>query len=210
MRNITLQPGATPLDSMHKKIYLPFKAFHPIFSNQSQNPQQDFAIQLVVATCCLGSNINGNNYYLASYPESCHDSYVFSNMQISQKTEKLFDQNKFLLAESAYTIRIEHAISILKGQFSSLREFWIVLHNLLADLKDQWNEFYEEYEPCSAPVAEENIDNSNDEIHGILSPITLSHFEEPQLQLPHQLKPSLVPLKTLFHHCLTELLRPEV
>ncbi|KNZ64144.1 hypothetical protein VP01_1061g8, partial [Puccinia sorghi] len=56
----------------------------------------------------------------------------------------------------------------------------VVLHNLLADLKDQWNELYEEDEPDSALVAEENIDNSNDGISGILYPITLSHFEEPQ------------------------------
>ncbi|KNZ62535.1 hypothetical protein VP01_1258g4 [Puccinia sorghi] len=89
--------------------------------------------------------------------------------------EKFFDQNQFLLAESAYTsdwftlpaykgkelidLRVENAISILKGQFSSLRGLrtqmgnckemkdnikWIircvVLHNLLVDLKDQWNE----------------------------------------------------------------------
>ncbi|KNZ52887.1 hypothetical protein VP01_340g7 [Puccinia sorghi] len=56
----------------------------------------------------------------------------------------------------------------------------VVLHNLLADLKDQWNELYEEDEPDSAPVAEDNIDNSNNGICGILRPITLSHFEEPQ------------------------------
>ncbi|KNZ44326.1 uncharacterized protein VP01_9289g1, partial [Puccinia sorghi] len=31
----------------------------PIFYNQSQNPQQDFSIQLAVATCRLGSNGNG-------------------------------------------------------------------------------------------------------------------------------------------------------
>ncbi|KNZ48452.1 hypothetical protein VP01_5663g2, partial [Puccinia sorghi] len=31
--------------------------------------------------------------YLASYPGSCHNSYVFSNMQIAQQPEKFFDQN---------------------------------------------------------------------------------------------------------------------
>ncbi|KNZ47935.1 hypothetical protein VP01_6032g3 [Puccinia sorghi] len=35
----------------------------------------------------------------------------------------------------------------------------VVLHNLLADLKDQWNELYEEEEPYSAW---DEIDNSND------------------------------------------------
>ncbi|KNZ62036.1 hypothetical protein VP01_1321g8 [Puccinia sorghi] len=46
----------------------------------------------------------------------------------------------------------------------------VVLHNLLADLKDQWNELYEEDEPDSAPVAEDNIGNSNNGIRGILHP----------------------------------------
>ncbi|KNZ47573.1 hypothetical protein VP01_62g8 [Puccinia sorghi] len=35
----------------------------------------------------------------------------------------------------------------------------IVLHNCLADLNNQWNGIYEEDEPYSAPVAEENIEN---------------------------------------------------
>ena len=148
-------------------------------------------------------------------------------MQIAQQPEKFFDHNQFLFADSAYTsdrftlpaykgkellnaqnvdfnyhlaqsrVRIEHAIGILKGRFSSLREMrtqirnrkemkvaikWIiscvVLHNLLADLKDQWNELYEEDEPDSAPVVNEDNDNSNDWIRGILRPITLAHFEQ--------------------------------
>ncbi|KNZ44042.1 hypothetical protein VP01_9563g1, partial [Puccinia sorghi] len=96
-------------------------------------------------------------------------------------------------------VRIENAIGILKGQFSSLPKTqtqirnhkemkdtikWIiscvVLHNPMEDLKDQWNELYEEDEPDSAPVAEDDIDNSNNGICGILHPITPSHFEEPQ------------------------------
>ena len=56
----------------------------------------------------------------------------------------------------------------------------VVLHNLLADLKDQWNELYEEDEPDSAPVVVEDNDNSSDGIRGILQPITLAHFEESQ------------------------------
>ncbi|PLW24498.1 hypothetical protein PCASD_07464 [Puccinia coronata f. sp. avenae] len=39
----------------------------------------------------------------------------------------------------------------------------VVLHNLLADLKDQWNELYKEEEPKLAPpVGQENDDTSND------------------------------------------------
>ncbi|KNZ43725.1 hypothetical protein VP01_9938g1, partial [Puccinia sorghi] len=89
----------------------------------------------------------------------------------------------FAVHLSQSQVRIENAIGILKGQFSSLRELrnqirnfkemkdtikWIiscvVLHNLLADLKDQSNDLYQEDEPDSAPVAEENIDNSNNGI----------------------------------------------
>ncbi|KNZ47995.1 hypothetical protein VP01_5990g2 [Puccinia sorghi] len=107
--------------------------------------------------------------YLAGYPGSCHNSYVLSNMQISQQPEKFFDKNQFLLADSAYTsdwftlpaykgkelldhqnvdfnyhlaqsqVRIEHAIGILKEMKDTIK--WIIscviLHNLLADLKDQ-------------------------------------------------------------------------
>ena len=150
-------------------------------------------------------------------------------MQIAQQPQHFFDQNQFLLADSAYAsdqytipaykgkelldrqnvdfnyrlaqsrVRIEHAIGILKGRFASLREMrtqirnrkemkvaikWIiscvVLHNLLADLKDQWNELYEEDEPDSAPVVVEDNDNSSDGIRGILRPITLAHFENSQ------------------------------
>ncbi|PLW31521.1 hypothetical protein PCASD_20623 [Puccinia coronata f. sp. avenae] len=79
-------------------------------------------------------------------------------MQLAQQPGQFFDQNQFLLADSAYPsnqytipaykgadllipenvdfnyhlaqsrVRIEHAIGILKGRF--------------ANLKDQWNELY--------------------------------------------------------------------
>jgi hypothetical protein len=146
-------------------------------------------------------------------------------MQLAQQPEQFFDQNQFLLADSAYPsnqytipaykgadllipenvdfnyhlaqsrVRIEHAIGILKGRFASLREMrsqirnrhemkeaikWIiscvVLHNLLADLKDQWNELYEEEEPEPAPPVGQENEDSNDGLRGVLRPITLSHF----------------------------------
>jgi hypothetical protein len=53
----------------------------------------------------------------------------------------------------------------------------VVLHNLLADLKDQWNKLYKEEEPeLAPPVGLENEDISNDGLQGVLRPITLSHF----------------------------------
>ena len=53
----------------------------------------------------------------------------------------------------------------------------VVLHNLLADLKDQWNKLYKEEEPELAPPVGQEYDNtSNDGLRGVLRPITLSHF----------------------------------
>ena len=85
---------------------------------------------------------------------------------------------------------------ILKGRFASLHEMrsqirnrhemkaaikWIiscvVLHNLLADLKDRWNKLYKEEEPeLAPPVGQDYDDTSNDGLRGVLRPITLSHF----------------------------------
>ncbi|KNZ45054.1 hypothetical protein VP01_8537g1, partial [Puccinia sorghi] len=126
---------------------------------------------------------------------------IHAIMLPAYKGKELLDHQNvdfnYHLAQSQ--VRIEHAIGILKGQFSSLHELrtqirnhyemkdsiqWIiscvVLHNLLEHLKDQWNGLYEEEELDSAPVVKDNIDNSNNGIHDILHTITLSHFEEPQ------------------------------
>ncbi|KNZ57955.1 hypothetical protein VP01_2031g2, partial [Puccinia sorghi] len=106
---------------------------------------------------------------VAGYPGSCHNSYVFSNMQIAQKPEKFFDQNQFLLEDSAYasdwfTLPAYKGKELLDHQNMKDTIKWIiscVVHNLLVDLKDQWNELYEEDEPVSDPVAEDDIENSN-------------------------------------------------
>ncbi|KNZ49537.1 hypothetical protein VP01_4953g1, partial [Puccinia sorghi] len=90
----------------------------PIFPNQSQNPQQDASIHLRLSWLY---SFYGNHYfdqeevrysishnrvcdvnkkfmpYLAVYPGSFNDNYVFSNMHIAQQPEKFFDQNQFLL-----------------------------------------------------------------------------------------------------------------
>ncbi|KNZ46913.1 hypothetical protein VP01_683g2 [Puccinia sorghi] len=89
-------------------------------------------------------------------------------MHISQQPEKFFDQNQFLLVDSAYTS--DQYISLSREgildyfnvnfNYNLAQSQWIiscvVLHNLLADLKDQWNELY------SAPVAQDDIYNSNE------------------------------------------------
>ena len=96
----------------------------------------------------------------SGFPGSCHDSYVFKRMQISQEPTKYFDENQYLLADSAYAsgkylipcyqgnslqderkckfnyylaqsrVRIEHAIGILKGWWASLREMRTQLQNV--------------------------------------------------------------------------------
>ena len=116
-------------------------------------------------------------------------------MKIAQHPEKYFCQNQYLLADSAYAnsqhtipaykgraledldikkfntylaksrVRNEHAIGILKGRWSSLREMWnqlqspkelnyfidwvivcVLLHNMLAKIDDEWIDFYHEEE----------------------------------------------------------------
>ena len=81
----------------------------------------------------------------AGYPGSCHDSYVFQRMKISQNPLNYFDNDQYLLGDSAYAsgpyvipafcgaaledtdktkfnyhfakshVQIENAIGILKG-----------------------------------------------------------------------------------------------
>ena len=130
----------------------------------------------------------------SAYPSDQYTIPAYKGKELLDRRNVDFN---YRLAQSR--VRIEHAIGILKGRFASLREMrtqirnrkemkvaikWIiscvVLHNLLADLKDQWNEMYEEDEPDSAPVVVEDNDNSSDGIRGILRPITLAHFEESQ------------------------------
>ncbi|POV96472.1 hypothetical protein PSHT_15116 [Puccinia striiformis] len=140
-------------------------------------------------------------------------------MKVAQSPEKYFDPNQFLIADSAYTndqyvvpaykgkdllddwnvdfnyhlaqsqVRIEHAIGILKGRFSSLRKMrsqirgpkemkavvkWIItciiLHNLLADLKDQWNELYEDEIPEPPPDIIDESEIAGYDLRALLQP----------------------------------------
>ena len=53
----------------------------------------------------------------------------------------------------------------------------IILHNLLADLKDQWNDLYEEDIPEPPPViADDKTMEEKAGIRGQLHPITLAQF----------------------------------
>ncbi|KNZ48589.1 hypothetical protein VP01_554g4, partial [Puccinia sorghi] len=186
----------------------------PIFYNQYQNPQRDVSIQLAIATCHLGSNVNGVAVLRLKN--------LFSKLDMEQSTCTLQDSSKqstippiggnhYDFKKSRYSISLtlvcdvnkkftslaiqDHAtiamysqtcrlLSILKNSLIKISSFWktqliqnvdlnyilyshenhkemkdtikwiiscLVLHNPLANLKDHWNELYEEDEPNSAP-----------------------------------------------------------
>ena len=54
----------------------------------------------------------------------------------------------------------------------------LVLHNLLSDLKDQWNKLYEGEEPEPAPAVGQECEDDCEGLQGFLHPITLSHFSQ--------------------------------
>jgi hypothetical protein len=161
----------------------------------------------------------------AGLPGSCHDSYVFQRMKISQDPAQYFDENQYLLADSAYAngkyiipafctsqletsektqfncylaqsrVRIEHAIDILKGHWASLREMrnqlqnendikfficWficcVLLHNLIAEIKDEWEELFNEHSP-EPPIPITSSDITSNGMRETILPITLSLFE---------------------------------
>ncbi|KNZ44496.1 hypothetical protein VP01_90g1 [Puccinia sorghi] len=144
-QNSDLQLGDSPLDFTHNMIFLPSK----ISCSQTQ---ESIPIWIEQSTCTLHKSCKkkaflallvlwmGKQFHLVKIPPkmtitnlitrrgqvfttSLIPFYVFSNMHISQKPEKFFDQNKFLMTDSAYTSDwIEHSIGILKVQFSSLHE----------------------------------------------------------------------------------------
>ena len=135
-------------------------------------------------------------------------------MKISQYPERYFGQNQYLLADSAYTnttytipaykgqalenpdikkfntylaksrVRNEHAIGILKGHWSSLREMrnqlrspkelnslidWVIvcviLHNMLAKIGDKWIDLYHEEDPPDKVLFEQEQDNTGPHDH---------------------------------------------
>jgi hypothetical protein len=53
---------------------------------------------------------------------------------------------------------------------------FIVLHNLLADLKDQLNEICEDEIPDPPPLLADNDEEEEDGTRGHLRPITLAYF----------------------------------
>jgi len=164
-------------------LYLHFLPTHPCLISS----RYSVACQLV---CDINKRFIAVH---AGPPGSCHDSSVFRKMAIMQAPHQYFNQGQFLLADSAYgssifvvpaykgkqalkrecanfnfchaqsCVWIEHAIGILKGRWSWLREVrnqmrgkneaqrlsqWIIvcamLHNILAKLGDQWEELFVE------------------------------------------------------------------
>ncbi|ETN13040.1 hypothetical protein PPTG_22447 [Phytophthora nicotianae INRA-310] len=154
-------------------------------------------------------------------PGSCADSNVFKRMKIYRESELFFDGGEFLLADSAYPllqtvlpaykspladqpdnaefnnylamsrVRNEHAIGILKGRWSSLRELrnqlrseqemtqlidWAigccVLHNMMARLGDGWKKMFLESDPPNQG-ADGFAREERSSIREIIKPITL-------------------------------------
>ncbi|KNZ54388.1 uncharacterized protein VP01_295g1 [Puccinia sorghi] len=132
-----------------------------INSNYSKAPYRQSLILSQEKSISLTLVCNFNKKfmsYLAKFPGSCDNNYLLSSMQISQKPEKFFDQNQF---------------RPFKGK--TLTDFWnvnvcVVLHNLLVELKHQWN--------LIQLLSFLTTLTTQNEIHGILHPITLAHIEE--------------------------------
>ncbi|KNZ49475.1 hypothetical protein VP01_4998g1, partial [Puccinia sorghi] len=115
---------------------------------------------------------------IAMYSQTCKLLRSLENSLIkissflqTQLIQVISLRSQIIKGRNSLTIRILISINILHSRFSSLRELrnqiqnfkkmkdtikWIIscviLHNLLADPKDKWNELYEEDETDSAPV----------------------------------------------------------
>ncbi|MBW0483635.1 hypothetical protein O181_023350 [Austropuccinia psidii MF-1] len=110
------------------------------------------------------------------------------------------DNHSFIYFLSKSRVQIEHVIGILKGRWFSLREMrnqmrddhkieyfvsWVlsctILHNMLAQIGDEWFYLYEDDDP---PHAENPSKNGNGEVvvnmHEKIKPITVA-WKESQL-----------------------------
>ncbi|KNE91263.1 hypothetical protein PSTG_15328 [Puccinia striiformis f. sp. tritici PST-78] len=78
---------------------IPLSQKPPVDGNHYFDRKKRYSISLTLV-CDINKKFVS---YLAGYPGSCHDSYVFSNMRIAQQPNRFFDRNQYLLADSAYT-----------------------------------------------------------------------------------------------------------
>jgi hypothetical protein len=135
---------------------------------------------------------NRKQFLLAdsAYTNDCYVVPAFKGKHLLKRRNINFNYH---LAQSR--VRIEHAIGILKGRFASLREIrtqirnaeemkgavkWIVtciiLHNLLADLKDRWNDLYEDEVPDDEESDSDDDDVPDYDLRAKMRRITLAHF----------------------------------
>ena len=139
-------------------------------------------------------NYFDTNQYLLADSAYANGEYILPALCPSSCTTPEKTSFNYHLAQSR--VRIEHAIGILKGRFASLREIhspirnekemkqtnnWItvclILHNLLANLKDQWNDLYQDEVPDPPPeIPDTNSSSSNNGIRARILPITVAHF----------------------------------
>ncbi|MBW0573092.1 hypothetical protein O181_112807 [Austropuccinia psidii MF-1] len=114
------------------------------------------------------------NHYLLS--DSAYESSPWVVLAYKGAVAQNEDNCPFNYCLAKSRVRIEHAIGILKGQWFSLREMknqmrdnheieyfvsWVVsctiLHDMLAQIGDEWFDLYEDYDPPHA----ENLANNN-------------------------------------------------
>ena len=136
-----------------------------------------------------------HNQYLLADSAYASGQYVIP----AYRTGSVEDANKinfnYHLAQSR--VQIEHAIGVLKGRWASLQEMrnqlqtkkdmkdlinWVVcctiLHNLLADLKDEWNELFEGEAPEPSQSIIFSSSGSQSGLQESILPTTLAHFNQ--------------------------------
>ncbi|KNZ45109.1 hypothetical protein VP01_8491g1, partial [Puccinia sorghi] len=147
---------------------------------QFHSPLFDHATSMYPQTCKFLSSLKNTLTKISSFWQT-------QLIQVIVLHSQLIKGRNYLTIRILISITIFHSHDLreLRTRMRNHKEMkdtikWIIscvfLHNLLADLKDQWNELYEEDVPYSAPVAEDDIESPNE----ILYPITLAHFEESQ------------------------------
>ncbi|KNZ62698.1 hypothetical protein VP01_1234g5, partial [Puccinia sorghi] len=132
-------------------------------------------------TCRFFSSLE---YYLIIISSFCQTPLI----QVIGIQSHLIKRRNYLtiIILTSVTILHSHDLHEMRTQIRNHKDMrvtikWIFrcifLHTLLEVMEDEWNEQYEEEEPNSAPMVLDDVDSSNNGIHGILCPINLTHFE---------------------------------
>ncbi|MBW0582103.1 hypothetical protein O181_121818 [Austropuccinia psidii MF-1] len=141
---------------------------------------------------------------------SLHDPNVYQHIKIAQTPQEVYEKYQYLLSDSEYAsspwvvpaYKIKHAVRILKRYWFSPREIqnqmrdnhemeyfvsWVVpctiLHNMLAQIGDEWFDLYDDDDPPHVEnLANNNIGEDVVNMHEKIEPITLA-WKNSQLQI---------------------------